>query len=227
MPATPYLRTAEFREQFIGVLGHDLRSPLNTIVMSAELVLMNETSAETRNALQRIVRTAARMDRLIGETLDFTRMRFGGGLVLARSRVDLSALVRSVVDEMSARAGDRAIVVDAPRPVEGNWDRDRLAQTVVNLVDNALQHGETSRDIEISVSGEAGTAICEVTNHGAPIPSEKRSTLFEPFTKSSTSSGLGLGLFIACEVARAHGGSIKVMSRETTTTFAIRLPVTA
>lgn len=220
-------RTSAFREQFIAVLGHDLRSPLNAILGTAEMLLRYEdVPPRVVASHQRIARSAMRMERLIAQLLDFTRARLGGGFALNRRPTALLDVVREVVDETSPTLGTRELRVEGD-DVSGEWDRDRIAQALANLVTNAVKHSPDGARIRVRVTRDgASIAVVDVWNEGPPIPPGTK--LFEPFARGTQAGeGLGLGLYITHEIVRAHGGSLSVRSDETGTTFTVRLPTLA
>lgn len=221
-------RTAHFREQFLGVLAHDLRNPLGAILGTGRLLLENELSpAEVLASHQRIVRSATRMEALIRDILDFTRARLGAGFPLAHSRFALRDLAREVADELASRAGARDLQVEDGEDVSGSWDRERIAQVLSNLVSNAIEHSPDGTPVAVVVRRRDGDAEVAVSNAGPPIPDALRPKLFEPFEGTRGRGGLGLGLYIAKEIVRAHGGSLDVASGPRGTTFTLRLPLEA
>jgi signal transduction histidine kinase len=228
-------RELAFREQMMGVLGHDLRNPLSAVLaLSGLMQRQDEQPHRTREGLQRIEQSARRMNEMIGTLLDFTQLRFRGALPISRESVDLAALARTVVDELRAAHAHRKIEIEAADALRGHWDPGRTAQIVSNLVANALEHGHHDVPIRVSLSGDDATATLVVSNRGPAIPSELVERMFEPFQQLSVglgngngngkSRGLGLGLFIVREIVQAHGGSIDVRSEGDVTTFAVRLP---
>ncbi|HEY8079279.1 MAG TPA: ATP-binding protein [Labilithrix sp.] len=219
-------RTSRFREQFIGILGHDLRTPLNTILGTASLIVKNEDlPPHLAPAIQRVERSANRMARLISQLLDFTRARLGGGFTLHPSLISLLDVAREVADEHAPLLARRRLDVSGA-DVQGVWDRDRLAQALANLVGNAIQHSPDGSRIRVSVLSLGRDAAVEVWNEGPPIPDGTK--LFEPFERATEGGGgLGLGLYIAHEIVRAHEGSLTVRSDGGGTTFTMTLPMTA
>jgi sigma-B regulation protein RsbU (phosphoserine phosphatase) len=221
----------EFREQLIGIVGHDLRTPLGTILMGAQLLLTVEGLGERETELARkITASAGVATRLIEQLLDLTRSRLGGGIPIDPARVDLTEVLRQVIDETELTHPTRPLRVQVSGSLTGVWDRDRLYQVIENLVGNAVHHGEPRTPIDLcAVGGETGVEI-SITNRGVPIPPAVLPSIFQAFRKARTlratrSSGLGLGLFIAQQIAYAHGGSITVTSSENEgTTFVVRLP---
>ncbi len=221
-------RTSEFREQFIGVLGHDLRNPLGAIRASAELLLRREgVSSAQAGVLKRIVGSADRMTRMISDILDFARGRLGGGFPIQRRRVDLHELIRAVGEELHVAHPQRQLQLELPGDGWGDWDADRMSQVLSNLIGNAFQHGAHDAPVRVSSRPEAKHIVVDVTNRGGGIAPEQTATLFEPFRTGSPRAGsgtsLGLGLWISREIVVAHGGSITVHSNGETT-FRVTLP---
>ncbi len=224
---------ARFRERFIGILGHDLRNPLNAITLSARALRRRSaiSSAQTQLA-QRIEASAARMGNMISDILDLTRARLSGGIPLNLAPVHLGAVCKQVVEELSAAWPDRFVAYDVDGPSEGVWDADRLAQVLSNLVGNALEHGAQDAPVILRCVAHDSHLVLEVNNPGAPIPAPQLATLFDPFRQAGSArekgrrrGGLGLGLFIVREIVHAHGGEVRVCSSELDgTTFTVTLP---
>jgi signal transduction histidine kinase len=220
--------TAEFRERLIGIIGHDLRSPLNAILMAAGLLVAGDHLTDTEAQLAgRILDSGRRMKRIIAQLLDFTHARLGGGFETNLTLVDLAPLCEQIASEL--RLGAKAhIDVDVRGDVTGMWDVALLGETISNLCANAVEHAKPGTPVAIDVHDAGGGAVVvAVTNFGAPIPEETMQTMFEPFrqgTEMTRTGHLGLGLYIAREVVRSHGGSLEVESRDGSTTFTIRLP---
>ena len=224
--------TAELREQFIAVLGHDLRNPL--AALDGGMELLRRRVAPERGAgpiLDEMNRASARMRRLINDVLDFARGRLGGGLMIARRpSVDLTATVLQTVDELAMAHPDRAIYTDIAPKLVVESDPDRIAQLVSNLLANAISHGEPSIPIRVAAKLEAGILELSVANGGQPIPLEVRPKLFRPFHRgehAGRQDGLGLGLYIASQIAAAHGGELTTASDDVETRFVFRMPVSA
>jgi signal transduction histidine kinase len=223
----------ELRDQLIAIVGHDLRSPLGTVLMAARLLIQREGLGDQETELARkIARSASQAARLIDQLLDLARSRLGGGIALNPRRFDMDSVCRQVLDETELRHPDRPLSVDLQGDLTGVWDRDRIYQLLANLVGNAVQHGEARSMIDLRVDGRLSDVVIEVANRGEPITPEALPIIFQAFRKGRTEyvsrphgSGLGLGLFIAQEIARSHGGSISVESSESDgTTFRVRLP---
>jgi PAS domain S-box-containing protein len=219
--------TARFGEMFIGMLGHDLRNPLNAVMMSARLLERRGTGDP--KAIERILASTARMSTMVRQLLDLTRSRLAGGIPMDKTELDVSALVSEVVDEARRADPHRAIDWRAPGSVPAELDHSRIAQVLSNLIGNALEHGDPAQPVDVTlVSGEHAFEIC-VHNRGAPIPPELLRIIFDPFRRTTArergSRGLGLGLFISQQIVIAHGGRIEVRSTaEEGTTFTVRLP---
>jgi PAS domain S-box-containing protein len=226
-------RTEEsrFRERFMGILGHDLRTPLTAIVLAAAVLAQraNPTEHEIK-ALTRITSAAERMRRMIVDLLDLTRSRLGGGLPIHPRPVDLGAVCGQVLDELRAAHPTQTIAFTCHGDAQGTWDPDRLSQVIINLTENALDFSPPGAPVRVEVEGEGGDVHLSVNNQGPIIPLELRTVVFDPFRRGAdhertSRSGLGLGLFIAREIVSAHGGSIDVASDgEHGTTFTFRLP---
>jgi len=221
---------AEFRERFIGILGHDLRTPLASIVMAAGMLLergqLDEQDAKT---VARIIRSDQRMSEMIAQLLDLTRARLGGGLPIERKPTDIREIVRHVADEFGA-----TIQQEIHGDVAGFWDRGRLAEALSNLVGNAIEYATRGTAVVIKAHAEDVDIVVEVSNQGDPIPADVLPFIFEPFRRArphekSTTGNLGLGLYIAHEIVLSHGGTLEGQSVGGTTTFVMRLsrrPVT-
>jgi PAS domain S-box-containing protein len=220
-----------FREQMLGILGHDLQNPLGAVRALATLLLRREGLPEkVRESIAEIERAGQRMLELIGTLLDFTRSR-EGGLPIAPVRADLRDVCRGVVDELRAAEPGRTITLEVDGDARGTWDPARLAQAVSNLVANALEHGAADRPVHVSVEGEAEVVVLRVHNDGPAIPAPVAEVMFEPFCRGSALRdgahvrGLGLGLYIVRQVVTAHGGTMAVDSTAARgTTFTVRLP---
>jgi PAS domain S-box-containing protein len=222
---------AEFQRNVLGIVGHDLRNPLSAILTSAQLLprLAADPAASARLA-GRIAANAARMQRIIEVLMDYARVRGGQRVPIRRVACDLSTLVTSVVEECESSHPGREIRAHVEPGVEGEWDPDRIAQVLANLLSNALEHGSPGAPVELTCRGDGPDVVVEVANEGAPIPPEILPAIFEPFRRgepdgSAGRRGLGLGLFIARSIATAHGGRLDVRSGvDERIVFALRLP---
>ncbi|XHF15178.1 GAF domain-containing protein [Archangium gephyra] len=226
-------RTAEFRERFMSIVSHDLRNPLNAILLSANALLRSEDLGERHvKGARRIIASAERMKRMISDLLDFARGRLGGGIPISPRALELTALCREVVEELEAGRPGREVELEVEGDLQGEWDADRLSQLLINLGKNALDYSPEESRVRFSLHGENGFVRLEVHNEGPPIPPERLGSIFEPFRRFSeeaqsptSTSGLGLGLYIVQQIVLAHGGSVSVRStQEEGTTFTVRLP---
>ena len=222
----------EFRERFMGILGHDLRNPLSAIVNAATLLHESDSVPSTDVwVLQRISTSANRMTRMISDLLDVTRARSGGRLPVRPASADLHAICLQVAEEFKMVHQNRMIVVRSRGDTRGEWDADRIAQLVQNLVGNALDYSPAETSIQIAVHGGHKGVLVRVYNRGPAIPPDHARSIFEPFQRGAdetrTSEGLGLGLFIAYQIATSHGGTLQVRSGPILgTTFTATLPRT-
>lgn len=220
---------AEFRERFIGIVGHDLRTPLNTIVMAAcsQLSRGRLTNDDARFA-NRIVTSGNRMARMIGQLVEFTRARLGGGFNLKLEPTDLGKVCNDIAEELRIGASAE-IRQTAEGDVRGTWDMDRLAEALSNVAGNATEHAAPGTPVLIHAQGEWDAVVVEITNQGTCIPPNVLPVIFKAFRRAevnarSSSGHLGLGLYIAYEVVRSHGGTLDVRSSDGSTTFTFRLP---
>lgn len=219
------------RELFLGVVGHDLRTPLGAIVHSAQyLVLSNGLSGEQIKATAVIQRSATRIQKMLSDLLDVTRTRLGGRLPIEFKPMDLSLTGKQVTEEAHAFHPNRTVVFNSTGDCRGTWDEIRLYQLLSNLVENALRHGAAEKPVKVEAVGKADEVQVAVHNDGTPIPQSEIRRIFEPMTQTEDrrkrAEGLGLGLYIARAIASAHQGAIDVEStKETGTTFTVRLPL--
>jgi signal transduction histidine kinase len=230
-PASGADRGAGFSDAFVGVLGHDLRNPLSAITTAAALLESRADSEKISKPVGRILASADRMERMISQLLDFTRIRLGRGIQLACARVNLDEIARAAFDDL-APVHKTQIQVDAKGDVVGFWDGNRIGQLLATLGANACQHGAADGSVVVALDGTAAAAVrIEVRNAGV-IPSERFPSIFEPFRPSlgkdgrgKGASGLGLGLFIARQIVLAHGGGIDATCGEDgETRFSVDLP---
>jgi sigma-B regulation protein RsbU (phosphoserine phosphatase) len=221
------LRTeAEFRERFIGILGHDLRQPLNTFLVGAHFLARQGLSEPQAKTVARLGRAAHRMSRMVSDVLDLTRTRLGGGLPITLGAGNLNDIVGAVVEEMRESHPERAIDLQVSGDGLGQWDHDRLTQLCTNLIANALEHGRWDAPVRIELDDRDEGIALSVSNAGEPLPPETLRTLFEAFRRGQTANatGLGLGLFIVRAIAEAHGGSVNATCSDGRIVFRVLLP---
>jgi phosphoserine phosphatase RsbU/P len=221
--------TSQLREQFIAVLGHDLRNPLASIGAGARILLRRTRDETEVQVLQMMQTTVMRMAGLIDNVLDFARGRLGGGITLIRdANHPLEPVLRQVVDELRTTMPERAIETDFRIADPVNCDRSRIGQMVSNLIGNALTHGSTDQPVRITASTDHGMFELWVANAGEPIPNAVMTSLFQPFFRGQVRAslqGLGLGLHIASEIAKAHEGTLTVTSTADETRFTFLMPL--
>ncbi|MFP2901480.1 ATP-binding protein [Corallococcus sp. 4LFB] len=224
-------RATELEQQLVGIVGHDIRTPLAAILTTAQAQLSREAlPAAQRKAFERVARGGERIQRIVDQLLDFTRARVGGGIPVVPGAGDLNELCRKVTDELRAARPERSILCEFARDsLPGVWDLDRLAQVVANLLDNALKYSPCDTPVRLRTYEQGLDAVyLEVQNAGAPIPAHLLPTLFQPFRRGDgpdQRESLGLGLYIARSIVEAHGGTLRVESTpEVGTVFSLCLP---
>jgi phosphoserine phosphatase RsbU/P len=225
--------TAELREQFIAVLGHDLRNPLAAISSGARILQRSGALQQHKElrVLDMINTTVTRMSDLIDNVLDFARGRLGGGITLNRdANHSLEPVLDQVVDELRTASPQRVIETSFEITDAVNCDRIRIGQLASNLIGNALTHGAPDQPVRVGAKTEGGGLELWVANAGEPIPAAAMEKLFEPFFRGDvrhSRQGLGLGLHIASQIAQAHGGRIDVSSTPDETRFVFKMPLTS
>jgi signal transduction histidine kinase len=220
--------TSELREQFIAVLGHDLRNPLASIAAGTKMLAREGSKAATGEILGLMQKSVARMSALIDNVLDFARGRLGSGITLNRAPQSLEPVLNQVIAELRTSSPERKIATNFDLTQAVNCDGGRIAQLFSNLLGNSVTHGTAARPIQVQARTHDGAFELSVANSGQPIPAEAMDRLFQPFYRVSAQEapqGLGLGLYIASEIARAHGGSIDVTSSPQETRFTFRMPL--
>lgn len=218
---------ADFRERFMGMLAHDLRQPLNAILMASSNVLAQLSTSPLAKTLQIQMRAAVRMKVMIAELLDFTRIRPETGMPIQRAPTDLGVTAAGILEELRAAHPQQRFEFQVVDGCVGNWDPDRLAQVCSNLLGNAIEHGEPFAAVGVRIDGsDAELVELSVSNVGKPIAPEVLEQLFLPFRRAheKRSGGVGLGLYIVEQIVSAHGGSITANSDEDATRFVVRLP---
>jgi len=221
----------EFQQRLVGIVGHDIRSPLSALLATAKMLLtMGELTERQAKAIERIARSGGRIESIVRVLLDFASARIGGGIQIYRGRMDLHALVPKAIEELQQSHPGRLIHHSHEGDGHGDWDADRLMQVLVNLLDNALKYSAEGTPVEVSTRGDEESVVLEVHNTGEAIPASLIPILFEPFRRGAQSEqtvkvSLGLGLYIVQEIVRAHGGTVDARSsQESGTTFSVRLP---
>ncbi len=226
-------RDALFRERFIAILAHDLRTPLTALRLGSQILTRRSvTESVAKDIGLRIEATTKRMDRMIADLLDFTRSRQGGGMPVFLTDADLEPICRGVIEEVQLAVPHRTITFESHGNTRGRCDVGRVQQILSNLVSNAVDYSPEGAVVRVTLRGIESTIALEVQNPGEVIPAETLLALFDPFrrgasesTSSRRSRGLGLGLYIVEQIARAHGGRVVARSTEESgTSFTVTLP---
>lgn len=222
------------REIFVGILGHDLRTPINAVITASQFILETPgATAKHAELTATTLRSARRMNNMVSALLDFTVGRLGAGLSINAEPANLEEVVREVVEEVSTAHPKSQIQFSHSGDLNASVDAQRVCQLLTNLIGNAIQYGTSEDLIGVSALGEENEVVIRVHNYGSPIPTSEIAGIFSPFkrldVKSSEneSNSLGLGLYIVERIVAAHGGFIDVRSSEAAgTLFSVRLPRT-
>ena len=227
-------RVDQSRDLFLAILSHDLRNPLNSIAMSAALLpKIGQPDPEAIGVVSQIATNADVMARMISDLLDYTRTRLGAGMPVSPTPMNLGSLGRELYNQFRTAHPNRDMHFQTEGDLHGEWDADRLRQAVSNLMGNAIRHGDEGAPIELRIKGEASEIVLVVYNGGPPIPPGELPKIFDPLVRGSSAEhpkknrpgSIGLGLYIAREIAKSHGGRIDVTSSvEAGTAFTMRLP---
>jgi signal transduction histidine kinase len=203
-----------YREMFLAILGHDLRSPLGAVI-SASSFLLTAGDLEGRNLTMaaRIRSSSERMNTLVGDLLDFTRARLGRGIPISRENADIAEIGRQTVDEIAGQNPEHEVRFETSGDVRGRWDAQRLSQALTNLVGNAVTYGAGTTPITVRARGEADEVVISIHNRGSAISPADQRRIFDPFKRVASEErsrrpqeSLGLGLYIAQQIAASHGG---------------------
>ena len=226
-------RVAEFQQQMLGIVGHDLRNPLGAMV--AGIAILDEQTAGTpaSKIVRRLESSTQRMTRIVEQLLDMTRARLGKGLPMELRDVQLLPIVKAAIDELTLAHPKTPFELVEAVDVQGRWDPDRLGQVLSNLMGNAAQYGRKDAPVTIRLARTSSVVTITVTNaiRDKPIPHDQLAVLFDPYRRGRGSehrhTGLGLGLYIVHEIVTAHGGRINVESTDDGTSFHVMLPLRA
>ena len=228
-------RVAHSRELLVAMLTHDLRSPLHGISLAMQLALnMGQLNERQTMLSNKVLESAHRMGALIDNLLDVTRARFGAGLPIVRTMMNMGTVAEQIVGEVRVVHARRTIELSLAGLLVGEWDKARIGQVFSNLLNNAMQYGSHSAPVRLGLNGDPKAVTVTVKNDGVPIPADKIGMIFDPLKRlgadddvAPVTGNLGLGLYITKEVVVAHGGSIEVTSSEMEgTTFTARFPRT-
>ncbi|WNG18397.1 ATP-binding protein [Cystobacter fuscus] len=222
----------QLEQQLIGIVSHDLRSPISAILMSTQLMLRRmDLDEKTAKMAARIQASAERANRMIRDLLDFTQARLGGGLRIERVPAALHDIVWHAVEEVKLAHSGRELLLDMDEMPNGEWDSDRLSQVVINLVNNAVKYSPAPSPVHIQVRKRSHQALIEVHNGGEPIAPALLPLLFAPLQRGGqgvdkAGRSIGLGLYIVEQIVRAHGGTVSAQSTiQGGTTFSVHLPL--
>lgn len=233
-----YSRAVEAsRNVFLGILGHDLRTPLGAILLGADMLRRSEELGERGNKVAgQIYTSVQRASQIVGDLLDLTRCQMGPGIPVKRVDVDLAPICERIVEEMRSFHPQAQLKYETTAPAVGSFDGARMEQVFSNIISNAVQHGDARLPITVRLAVSEGSLVFTVHNQGAPIPEDVLPFIFNPMGRFSQRSviehgpaeGLGLGLFIASEIVAAHDGSIEVTSTsQWGTEFRVTVPLLA
>jgi signal transduction histidine kinase len=219
------------KDMFVAILAHDLRTPLGAISTAATFMLDTNDLEEPHLTLtKRIGSSSHRMVGMIGDLLDFTRSRLGGGIIIERAPMSMTKVVRDIAEEVAIGRSTQAILINAPSDERGEWDGGRIGQALANLIGNAVEHGAGGTDVTVALDGDREEVRIAIHNEGRPIPRNRIGSIFSPMKGSAgigngPRANLGLGLYIADRIVDAHGGRVRVSSSESAgTTFTVHLP---
>ena len=217
------------RNLLLGMLGHDMRNPLNTMQMTASYLAALNAGANISEAASRLIRSGACMKALLDDLVDFNRTKLGLGINITLANIDLATVFTDEVEQLRGAHPGRRLQLEVVGDTRGLWDGLRLQQLLRNLVSNAIKYGESDAPVRVVLTGEEADVRIEVVNRGPAIERSALDQIFDPLKRGpsqrhDTEDGLGLGLYIVREVARAHGGEVDVRSDEAETVFAVRLP---
>ncbi|WP_175775439.1 sensor histidine kinase [Burkholderia anthina] len=219
------------RNLLLGMLGHDMRTPLQTIQLTATYLAALNAGEDVSEAAARLIRSGGRMQSLLDDLCDFNRTQLGLGINIAPRNIDLAHVLADVVDELQTAHPDREIRIDVSGDLRGDWDDQRIQQLLSNLMNNAVKYGAPGTPVRVVATAAHSDVLIEIGNSGPAIDPVTLDRIFDPLQRGEDRSkrtgddvGLGLGLFIASEIAKAHRGRIDARSDPTETIFSVRLP---
>ncbi|RQR49113.1 sensor histidine kinase [Burkholderia sp. Bp9125] len=219
------------RNLLLGMLGHDMRTPLQTIQITATYLAALNAGEEVSDAAARLIRSGGRMQGLLDDLCDFGRTQLGLGINVVPGNVDLAHVLANVVDELRAAHPSREITIDVRGDLRGHWDDQRMQQLLSNLVGNAVKYGAPNTPVRVAAASTDTEVLIEIGNRGPAMDGPTLDRIFDPLKRGADQSGragdndgLGLGLYIASEIAKAHHGRIDARSDQTETVFGVRLP---
>jgi signal transduction histidine kinase len=222
-----HAQVEQSRNLVLGMLGHDMRSPLQTIKMTATYLRHLNAGDSVSQAARRLIDSGARLQGLLDDLVDFNRLNLGLGINIARQKISLAEVCVGELEQVRSAHPECPIELTVTGNSEGHWDPKRIQQMLCNLVENAITHGTSGGPVRVALTANETHVRLEVANSGNAIEPDTLSNMFEPLTRGmcpGPDTGLGLGLYIVKELASAHGGSAEVRSEEGATVFTVRLP---
>ncbi|MGY1408159.1 ATP-binding protein [Luteimonas sp. A611] len=219
-----------WRNIFLGVLGHDLRGPVTTILLASGLLTKATENPSTTRLASLLAMSGERLARLLDDLLDFSHTTLGSGVRISRADTDVAAELRDEIEMLRLAWPEASIDFQAPDSARACVDASRVRESLANLVNNAIKHGTAPGSVSVVLAQEGDNTLLTVENHGAAIPPALLATMFDPLRRGASAdipgdhSGLGLGLFVVSEVVKAHGGEVTVRSISDSTSFTMRLP---
>ena len=221
-------KVEQARDLFFGMLGHDLRTPLQAIQFTAKYLRKLNVGSEVSDAAARLISSGSRMKRLLSDLVDYNRTRLGLGISIACAPTDLAALFSDEIDALRRANPDVQIEFRFSGPARGNLDGENLQRVLSNLVDNSVKYGTPGEPIRVDLRGDEQQVLFEVRNSGPAIEPAMMAMLFEPLKRGADSPGdsgnHGLGLYISRHIAEAHGGEINGTSEGGEIIFTVRIP---
>ena len=214
------------RNLILGMLGHDMRSPLQTVQMTARYLRQLNASADVSDAARRLIKSGAQLQALLDDLMDFNRTNLGLGINIVRSQADLGAICAEELEQLRAAYPGSLLQLDVKGDCQGPWDARRVQQLLGNLVVNAIHYGEPHAPVRVAVVGGAADVRIEVSNSGPAVDRTTLVQLFEPLKRGTNEqhAGCGLGLYIVREIAKGHGGTVEARSDDRETVFTVQLP---
>jgi signal transduction histidine kinase len=215
------------RNLLLGMLSHDMRTPLQTVQMTARYLGQLNAGADVSDAARRLINSGAHLQGLVDDLVDFNRTNLGLGINIVPSQVDLGKICAQQVEQVRSAYPDNSVQVNVDGDCQGTWDGRRVQQLLGNLVVNAVHHGEPGAPVRVAVIGDEAGVRIQVGSRGPAIDAATLTHLFEPLKRGTASKrhpGLGLVLYIVREIAKAHGGTAEVRSDDEETVFTVRLP---
>jgi signal transduction histidine kinase len=215
------------RNLLLGMLSHDMRTPLQTVQMTAQYLGKLNAGASVSDAARRLINSGAHLQGLIDDLVDFNRTNLGLGINIVASRLDLGRISAEQVEQVRAAYPDRTVQLNVAGDCQGVWDGRRVQQLLGNLIVNAIHHGDPGAPVRVAVTGDEASVRIEVSNSGPAIESATLVEMFEPLKRGTANNrhhGLGLGLYIVREIAKGHRGTAEVRSDDEETVFTVRLP---